>query len=124
MIERISSFRMVRTVSEGEKNALLHAVSEKSGELVWQLVVPKLKSGKVNDWENLGLLSSATVKVEGAGAQDVAATDMWTEAHQCLPSARAGGPSSLTFSVSSSEYSGHSQIDVDDVSVGSDPACP
>ena len=67
---------------------------------------------------------SATVKVEGAGAQDVAATDMWTEAHQCLPSARAGGPSSLTFSVSSSEYSGHSQIDVDDVSVGSDPACP
>ena len=34
MIERISSFRMVRTVSEGEKNALLHAVSEKSGERV------------------------------------------------------------------------------------------
>lgn len=34
IIERISNFRMVRTVSEGEKSALLHAVSEKSGERV------------------------------------------------------------------------------------------
>lgn len=34
MIERISSFRMVRTVSQGEQNTLLHAVSEKSGERV------------------------------------------------------------------------------------------
>jgi serine/threonine-protein kinase len=34
MPDRISSFRMVRTVSEGEGGALLHAVSEKSGERV------------------------------------------------------------------------------------------
>jgi len=34
MIERISSFRMVRTVTQGEQNTLLHAVSEKSGERV------------------------------------------------------------------------------------------
>ena len=30
---------------------------EKTGAFLWQLVVPKLASGKVNDWENLGLLS-------------------------------------------------------------------
>jgi hypothetical protein len=41
----------------------LFCLDEKTGELLWQLVVPKLKSGKVNDWENLGLLSSP--KVEG-----------------------------------------------------------
>jgi outer membrane protein assembly factor BamB len=35
---------------------------EKSGDFLWQLVVPKLPSGKVNDWENLGLLSSPTVE--------------------------------------------------------------
>jgi outer membrane protein assembly factor BamB len=35
---------------------------EKTGEFLWQLVVPKLASGKVNDWENLGLLSSPTVE--------------------------------------------------------------
>ncbi|GIT05710.1 MAG: hypothetical protein CM1200mP29_11210 [Verrucomicrobiota bacterium] len=30
----------------------------KGGEFLWQLVIPKLKSGKVNDWESLGPLSS------------------------------------------------------------------
>jgi serine/threonine-protein kinase len=34
IIERISNFRMVRTVSEGDTGALLHAVSDKSGERV------------------------------------------------------------------------------------------
>jgi serine/threonine-protein kinase len=34
IIERISSFRMVRTVTQGEQTTLLHAVSEKSGERV------------------------------------------------------------------------------------------
>jgi len=37
-------------------------LDEKTGELLWQLVIPKLPSGKVNDWENLGLLSSPTVE--------------------------------------------------------------
>ena len=35
---------------------------EKTGAFLWQLVVPKLASGKVNDWENLGLLSSPCVE--------------------------------------------------------------
>jgi outer membrane protein assembly factor BamB len=47
---------------EGDRSILL-CLDEKTGEFLWQLVVPKLKSGKVNDWENLGLLSSS--KVEG-----------------------------------------------------------
>ncbi len=37
---------------------ILQCFDEKTGAYLWQLVVPKLKSGKVNDWENLGVLSS------------------------------------------------------------------
>lgn len=40
----------------------LYCFDEKTGEFLWQLVVPKLKSGKVNDWENLGLLASPSVE--------------------------------------------------------------
>ncbi len=47
---------------QGDRGILL-CFDEKTGEFLWQLVVPKLKSGKVNDWENLGVLSSP--KVEG-----------------------------------------------------------
>jgi outer membrane protein assembly factor BamB len=47
---------------QGDRSILL-CLDEKTGELLWQLVVPKLKSGKVNDWESLGLLSSP--KIEG-----------------------------------------------------------
>lgn len=43
--------------------SILLCLDEATGEFLWQLVVPKLKSGKVNDWENLGILSSP--KVEG-----------------------------------------------------------
>ncbi len=49
------------TQHEGDRSILM-CFDEKTGELLWQLVVPKLKSGKVNDWENLGLLSSPTVE--------------------------------------------------------------
>src|SRR5438128_569412 len=42
--------------------SILMVFDEKTGEFLWQLVVPKLISGKVNDWENLGLLSSPTVE--------------------------------------------------------------
>jgi outer membrane protein assembly factor BamB len=42
--------------------SILVCFDEKTGEFLWQLVVPKLKSGKVNDWESLGLLSSPTVE--------------------------------------------------------------
>ncbi len=40
---------------QGDRSILM-CFDEKTGELLWQLVVPKLASGKVNDWENLGLL--------------------------------------------------------------------
>jgi len=46
---------------QGDRSILL-CFDEKSGEFLWQLVVPKLASGKVNDWEGLGLLSSPTVE--------------------------------------------------------------
>jgi outer membrane protein assembly factor BamB len=46
---------------QGDRSILL-GLDEKTGEFLWQLVVPKLASGKVNDWENLGLLSSPCVE--------------------------------------------------------------
>src|SRR6185503_3981790 len=46
---------------EGDRSILM-VFNEKDGSLLWQLVIPKLASGKVNDWENLGLLSSPTVE--------------------------------------------------------------
>ncbi len=42
--------------------SILMCFDEKTGDFLWQLVVPKLKAGKVNDWENLGLLASPTVE--------------------------------------------------------------
>lgn len=42
--------------------SILMCFDEKTGEFLWQLVVPKLKSGKVNDWEYLGILSSPAVE--------------------------------------------------------------
>src|SRR5437870_6991441 len=46
---------------QGDRSILM-VFDEATGEFLWQLVVPKLISGKVNDWENLGLLSSPTVE--------------------------------------------------------------
>ena len=46
---------------EGDRSVLM-CFDEKTGEFLWQLVVPKLASGKVNDWENLGILSSPTIE--------------------------------------------------------------
>jgi outer membrane protein assembly factor BamB len=45
----------------GDRSILL-CLDEKTGDLLWQLVIPKLASGKVNDWESLGLLSSPTIE--------------------------------------------------------------
>jgi outer membrane protein assembly factor BamB len=42
--------------------SILLCLDEKSGDMLWQLVIPKLASGKVNDWEGLGLLSSPNVE--------------------------------------------------------------
>jgi outer membrane protein assembly factor BamB len=41
--------------------SIMMAFDEKTGAYLWQLVVPKLKSGKVNDWENLGMLAAPLV---------------------------------------------------------------
>ena len=46
---------------QGDRSILL-CFDEKTGEFLWQLVVSKLAAGKVNDWENLGLLSAPTVE--------------------------------------------------------------
>src|SRR5260221_7004662 len=46
---------------QGDHSILL-CFDEKTVEFLWQLVVPKLAYGKVNDWENLGLLSSPCVE--------------------------------------------------------------
>lgn len=37
------------------------AFDEKTGDFLWQLAVPKLDSGKVNDWEYLGICSSPLI---------------------------------------------------------------
>jgi outer membrane protein assembly factor BamB len=46
---------------QGDRSILM-CFDEKTGDFLWQLVVPKLASGKVNDWESLGLLSSPSVE--------------------------------------------------------------
>jgi len=44
-----------------DKSVLL-AFDEKTGAFLWQFTVPKLASGKVNDWEYLGFLSAPYVE--------------------------------------------------------------
>ncbi len=39
---------------------------ERSGELLWQLIVPKLGAGKVSDWEYIGICSSPAVVEDSA----------------------------------------------------------
>jgi outer membrane protein assembly factor BamB len=41
---------------------VVYCLDEKTGELHWQLVVPKLGAGKVSDWEFLGICSSPAVE--------------------------------------------------------------
>lgn len=38
------------------------AFDEKTGKFLWQLAVPKLDAGKINDWEYLGIASSIAVE--------------------------------------------------------------
>lgn len=40
---------------------IVYCLDEKTGNLNWQLVVPKLGAGKVSDWEFLGICSSPAV---------------------------------------------------------------
>jgi len=41
--------------------SVLYCLDQASGELIWQLNVPKLGTGKVSDWEFLGICSSPSV---------------------------------------------------------------
>ena len=45
-----------------DDRSCLFALNAYNGDFLWQLVVPKLASGKVNDWEYLGLLASPVVE--------------------------------------------------------------
>ena len=42
---------------KGDRSVIL-CLDEKSGDLLWQLNFPKLGTGKVSDWEFLGICSS------------------------------------------------------------------
>jgi outer membrane protein assembly factor BamB len=44
----------------GDRSLLL-CLDEQTGALQWQFTVPKLKEGRANDWESLGILSSPVV---------------------------------------------------------------
>jgi outer membrane protein assembly factor BamB len=46
---------------KGDRGILL-CLDEKTGEMLWQLAVPKIGTGKVSDWEFLGLCSSPAVE--------------------------------------------------------------
>lgn len=48
---------------KGDRGVLM-VFDEKTGNLVWQLAAPKLGTGKVSDWEYLGLCSSPAVEGE------------------------------------------------------------
>lgn len=45
-----------------DDKSILLCFDEYKAEFLWQLTVPKLASGKVNDWEYLGLLASPAVE--------------------------------------------------------------
>ncbi len=45
---------------KGDRGVVM-CLDEKSGELLWQLVIPKLGAGKVSDWEYIGVCSSAAI---------------------------------------------------------------
>ena len=44
-----------------DDRSCLYALNAYNGDFLWQLAVPKLASGKVNDWEYLGILASPCV---------------------------------------------------------------
>ena len=45
----------------GDRSVLL-CLDEKTGQMIWQMASPKLGTGKVSDWEYLGICSPATIE--------------------------------------------------------------
>ena len=63
--ERICLCRYQQRVSQrsqekGDRGVVL-CLDEKTGDLKWQLVIPKLGAGKVSDWEYIGVCSSPAI---------------------------------------------------------------
>jgi len=48
---------------KGDRSCV-YCLEEKTGKLIWQLNVPKLGTGKVSDWEFLGICSSPAIEGE------------------------------------------------------------
>jgi outer membrane protein assembly factor BamB len=46
---------------QGDRSCV-YCLDEKTGELIWQFNVPKLGTGKVSDWEYLGICSSPAIE--------------------------------------------------------------
>jgi len=46
---------------QGDRGVLM-CFDEKTGDYLWQLVIPKVGAGKVSDWEFVGLCSSASIE--------------------------------------------------------------
>lgn len=46
---------------KGDRSCV-YCLDEKTGEMIWQLNVPKLGTGKVSDWEFLGICSSPAIE--------------------------------------------------------------
>ena len=46
---------------KGDRGVVM-CFNEKSGDLEWQLVIPKLGAGKVSDWEYIGVCSSPAIE--------------------------------------------------------------
>lgn len=46
--------------NKGDRGVVM-CFDEKTGKFLWQMVVPKMGTGKVNDWEYLGICSAPTV---------------------------------------------------------------
>jgi outer membrane protein assembly factor BamB len=49
----------------GDRGVLM-CFDEKTGEFLWQLIIPKLGAGKVSDWEYVGLCSSPVIEGDRA----------------------------------------------------------
>jgi len=48
----------------GGDRCAVYCLDEKTGELLWEINIPKLGTGKVSDWEYLGICSSPAVEGE------------------------------------------------------------
>ena len=51
-----------RDESQKGDRGVLMCFDEKTGEFLWQLLIPKVGAGKVSDWEFVGLCSSAAIE--------------------------------------------------------------